>query len=325
MTKFKIVVLLFMNVVLVHAGNIASVMAAGDDVDAWGNVSATATTLNFGKAIIFANTSTISIDKNNTPIWMRAMKSTSGDNITAGELVFSGSLSDTVIIKPDITNLNQVIVNESNCKPTLNNLQISPSSIALTAPSSSKTIIVGASLQIVGRCANGEKTPYTSNISIPYSVLGSDNSILGSYAVNLPIKFAVENKTDIVEDNDLNFGTVITNGEAGILSVSPLGGISQISDSLISSGTVTAGEISIYGPLNLAITNVSFDSSVTLYNGTNTMIVDNFTLSPGKSFSLHNVYGDLGYEKLKIGGTLNVKQNQPAGEYSGILNISISY
>lgn len=293
-------------------------------------VVATATALNFGKAIILANTSTISVDKNNTPIWMRAMKSTNGDDIVAGEMVFSANQSeDTVIIKPDITNLNQVLLNESNCKITLDNIQMSPTAITLSSATSAKIIKVGGAIQLVGRCANLEQTPYISNISIPYSVSDTDNNVLGSYVVNLPIKFATENKVDIIDDNDLNFGTVITNGEAGTLTVTPLGGISQISDSLISSGTVTAGEVSLYGPLNLTIADISIDETVTLYSDNdindNTMIVDNFTLSPGKSFSLSKPYGDLGYEKIKVGGTLNVNQNQPAGNYKGIVTITIFY
>ena len=120
---------------------------------------------------------------------------------------------------------------------------------------------------------------------------------------------------------NLDFGNVISAYNPGTVILSPDGsrvayGV-QISNTL--PGNVTPAEAIVnHGNNNYSIT---LPESFTLYSQNNqnqVLTIDEFTVSPEK--------GEL-IDILKIGGTLNLVANQPAGFYTNStgFNVTVSY
>ncbi len=113
----------------------------------------------------------------------------------------------------------------------------------------------------------------------------------------------------IVKDADLNFGNIAVTNVAGTVQMAAdgtrykTGGITLP----VSTGTVTPAQFSVSGDGNHAY-NVTLPTSVTINNGAESMIVDDF---------IHNATGSLtgGVESFKVGATLHVSGSQAAGQY----------
>ncbi len=125
----------------------------------------------------------------------------------------------------------------------------------------------------------------------------------------------------ITKSVDLDFGNVISAYNPGIVILSPDGsrvayGV-QISNTF--PGKVTPAEAIVnHGNNNYSIT---LPESFTLYSQDNhnqVLTIDEFTVSP-KTGELMDI--------LKIGGTLNLVANQPAGFYTNStgFNVTVSY
>lgn len=100
-------------------------------------------------------------------------------------------------------------------------------------------------------------------------------------------------------------GTVVLNAETDVRT--PGGDVTLPA----TSGTVNAASFDVAGTANYtyAITLPSTDHTIT--DGTNTMIVNGFTSFPATTGTLDGS----GEQVLKVGATLNVGANQPAGTY----------
>ncbi len=282
--------------------------------------------LDFGKAVLLGNTATIGVDSGSRPLWLRSMKASTGNIPSAGSITFSVSELpdgyDALIIKPSVPADTEL--NGSECRLKITNFSFSANGVTLTESAKSGSINVGGSVQVQGFC--GADYSYIGNISIPYSIQDSTQAELKTGVAVLPVEFATEYNTDVTKDTDMNFGTIVTDGTAGTVTMntegiitSQTGGVVRLLD------TTTAGQISIYGAQNLPITNVTYDELIYLYNGENTITVDTFTLSPGRTFTLNESRNGQGYKMLKIGGTLHFSAKQAIGTYSGTLNVRISY
>lgn len=125
----------------------------------------------------------------------------------------------------------------------------------------------------------------------------------------------------ITKSVDLDFGNVISAYNPGIVILSPDGsriayGV-QISNTF--PGNVTPAEAIVnHGNNNYSIT---LPESFTLYSQDNqnqVLTINEFTVSPET--------GDV-IDVLKIGGTLNLEANQPAGFYTNStgFNVTVSY
>jgi hypothetical protein len=284
--------------------------------------------LDFGKAVLLGNTATIGVDSGSRPLWLRSMKASTSNIPAAGTITFSSNMEDgfdRLIIKPIATSSTEFpLSGGASCELKVTNLSFSASAVALTVSAKSASINVGGSVQIKGFC--GADYDYTGTISIPYSIQDGNEAEIKTGVAVLPVEFHSEYKTDVTKDTDMNFGTVITNGVAGTVVMSTEGNITSTTGGVVRvSGNTTAGQVSIYGAENLPISNVTYDEMIYLYNGTNTMTVDTFTLSPGRTFTLNESKNGQGYKMLKIGGTLHVGEKQPTGDYSGILHVRIFY
>ncbi|MEL6322776.1 MAG: DUF4402 domain-containing protein [Pseudomonadota bacterium] len=64
---------------------------------------------------------------------------------------------------------------------------------------------------------------------------------------------------------------------------------------------------------------ITLPTSVSISNGTQTMLVDNFTGSKSSGTLVS------GADSFTVGGTLNVAANQAAGEYTGTFAVTVEY
>lgn len=292
------------------------------------NVATDATKIDFGKSVLLASTGTVGVDSGSRPLWLRAMRATTGTIPTAGTITFSSDMTDgyeMLIIQPTATSSTEFpITSGSSCALSVTNLSFSANAVTLTTGNKIGSINVGGSVKIDGFCK--ADYDYTGTISVPYKIMDSTQNELKTGVVALPIEFHSEYKTDITKDTDMNFGQVIINGAAGTVVMNTEGVITTFTGGVVKvNGPTTAGQISIFGAENLPITNVTYDELIYLRNGEHSVTVNNFTLSPGRTFTLNESKNGQGYKMLKIGGTLNIGENQPVGEYSGTLNVRISY
>ena len=182
-------------------------------------------------------------------------------------------------------------------------------------------------LEISGFCASDYE--YSGEVNINYSIEKPDTTQLKVGSITLPVKFNIEKRADILKDTDMSFGKILSLGGAGTVVLSPLGEISSISEGLRSLGGQTGGQISIFGTPNMEIKGVDYPSSIQICldgnANSNCMQVDISEPLPGRTFSLNESKNNQGYKMLHFGGTLYVEENQPAGEYSGQFNVTISY
>lgn len=130
----------------------------------------------------------------------------------------------------------------------------------------------------------------------------------------------------ITKTADLNFGIVVPGATPGTVTVgydgtrASLGGVSLLAGN---PGTVSAAHFDAAGQPSTAYT-LSIPASVTISNGTETMVIDNFTSDPGAGTATFDVSGT--YE-IRVGGTLNVLANQAPGDYTNTtdLDVTINY
>lgn len=121
--------------------------------------------------------------------------------------------------------------------------------------------------------------------------------------------------------NGMAFGDLSSSAQAGTLTISPNGVRSTTGG--VTVNTAVAGSsaaFDVQGTPNASY-SVSFPASLNMTNGTNSIVVDNFSYSPNAT----NVIGAGGQVTLFVGATLNVKSNQAFGSYTGQLSVTIDY
>ena len=123
----------------------------------------------------------------------------------------------------------------------------------------------------------------------------------------------------------LTFGKFVA-GSGGTITVDPAGtrsrsgGVYLLASGPGSSATFNASDS------NPANANLSYiitlpdNNSVLLSNGSNTMAANNFVSNPSGTGMLTS-----GSQVISIGATLTVSPNQPPGNYSGNLSITVNY
>lgn len=323
MTKRFCVISSFLFLALAH-------YALADDI----SVTATKTSdLNFGTAVpLYASSATIGIRAGDgEPIWMRATKASGSDNPTFGQVSFSrAGTGDFVKIVPTLATTSiDMPSSGGSCSLKVENMTLSKSVIMLSETKSSDEVNIGGSAKISGYCTAPHTYTHTTNVALEYDVYDSGDKFLSHSSVNVPVKFRLEYKTEVETNNDMNFGTILTDGTAGTVTLGVDNSVLVSNEHLRSlGGSPTAGEVSIYGikGLNITVEYPQNGTEILLYNGSHTVSVSNFTFSPGTSFTLQKPDGkDMFTEKLKIGGTLTIGENQPTGVYTGTLEVRVSY
>ncbi len=118
---------------------------------------------------------------------------------------------------------------------------------------------------------------------------------------------------------NMDFGTMLTTGTAGTVTVTPAGARSSVNVDLFG-GVPSAASFDVTGEggENYSIT---LPSSTTLSSGGNTMTVDTLNHDAGASPKLP--VG--GSETFNVGATLSVGAAQAAGTYSGTFSVTVNY
>jgi spore coat protein U-like protein len=147
---------------------------------------------------------------------------------------------------------------------------------------------------------------------------------------------AIVEPLSLINTADLEFGAIASNGAAGTVTVSPLGVRTATGGAILAGGTFHPAEFSGFGRRNQQI-RIAFGAPsilVTRAGGTQTMVVDNFTLNSPPSGSLANLGGPTGRYRISsttgvfdfpIGARLNVAANQAQGNYVGSFTVTVTY
>ncbi len=122
----------------------------------------------------------------------------------------------------------------------------------------------------------------------------------------------------ISSGGDMDFGTMVTTGTAGTVTVTPAGARSSVDVDLLG-GIPAAASFDATGASD-ATYSIILPSSATLSSGGNTMTVDTFTDDAGASPTLVG-----GSDTFNVGATLHVDANQAAGLYSGTFTVTVNY
>lgn len=122
----------------------------------------------------------------------------------------------------------------------------------------------------------------------------------------------------ITKTVDMDFGTVAASATAGTVVLgtdnvaTPSGGVS------LPGGTPAAAQFSVTGE-GTSTFSIQLPSSVSLSNGTDNLTVDNFVSTPATSGTL-----TAGAATVKVGATLNVPANAPAGTYTNSTDLTVT-
>jgi hypothetical protein len=122
----------------------------------------------------------------------------------------------------------------------------------------------------------------------------------------------------------LSFGSFVA-GNGGSVTVTPLGARTQTGGVLLvgqGAGTAAA-QFTVLGTANASYSiSVPADNTVVLSDGNgHTMALNSFVSSPAANGTLSGG----GNQVVKIGATLIVGANQPAGTYAGTFNLTVNY
>jgi hypothetical protein len=136
----------------------------------------------------------------------------------------------------------------------------------------------------------------------------------------------------ITKAADLAFGKFASGATIGTVVVDTAGGVNRTGGVSSGGGTVTAGAFNVTGDKGAAYTiDSTTGTSVNLTSGSDTMglalITDVGTGAGATSGTVTSGVLDAGTgaQTVRVGGTLNVGINQPAGNYTGTISMAVVY
>ncbi|NTV92314.1 MAG: DUF4402 domain-containing protein [Chlorobiaceae bacterium] len=123
---------------------------------------------------------------------------------------------------------------------------------------------------------------------------------------------------------DLAFGTIIPGSASGTVTIVPSTAARSYSGSvqLVSSISGPAAFTVSGSPNSSYSVTLPDDGHITISNGSNTMEVNNFTISRSSGSS---TLGIDGLASFRVGGKLEVDANQPPGNYTGTFAVTVAY
>lgn len=121
----------------------------------------------------------------------------------------------------------------------------------------------------------------------------------------------------------LSFGSIVIGSGAGSLTLDPVGAVSSTGN-VTSTGVQSPAMVTITAEPGMQLLT-STDSSVTLYSGSDTMIVNNFQISDGTVGVPKIMTLNFPSEDVTIGATLQIGANQPPGDYTGTFTYTVDY
>lgn len=129
----------------------------------------------------------------------------------------------------------------------------------------------------------------------------------------------------IVKNSDLNFGNLTTNGGAGVVVLAAGSVASRTSSSNVTmpavTGNVTAAVFAVSGEVGFAYSITLPANDHIISNGTDKMVVNEFTSSALKTLSA-------GEDVIYLGATVHVDAGQEIGSYSSLdsgFEVAVNY
>ncbi len=117
----------------------------------------------------------------------------------------------------------------------------------------------------------------------------------------------------------INFGTIMANGVAGRIALSPSGAVTSQGVTVADRDQVSSGSFKLFGAGNQAYT-ISLPDAVTFAKGADVISVGAFTHDAGETPTLDPD----GYSNFNIGATLQITKGKSSGTYYGSVPIIIS-
>ena len=144
---------------------------------------------------------------------------------------------------------------------------------------------------------------------------------------------AILTQLSLVKVRDLDFGKIVPGTTAGTVVLDPDGSRTIGGGVVAVSGAAQPARFSGYGVFNRRVLIRMTANSITLtrVSGTQTMVMDNFTIGsvPPTVLStnprMFRIAAPSGLFTFDVGGTLHVGANQAAGVYNGQFTVWIQY
>ena len=164
---------------------------------------------------------------------------------------------------------------------------------------------IGGTLQVAAGQAAGN---YTATMTMD----------CGTVAATVDVTATLLAPISISSSGDMDFGTMITTGTAGTVTVTPAGARSSVNVDLLG-GFPAAASFDVTGE-GSSTYSITLPSSATLSSGANTMTVDTFNHDAGATPTLVG-----GSDTFNVGATLKVGATQAGGTYSGTFSVTANY
>lgn len=127
----------------------------------------------------------------------------------------------------------------------------------------------------------------------------------------------------LAETQPLSFGSIMPGTGAGTLTIDPSSGAESATGGIVTTG-VSPAVIQVTAEPGLQLL-ASTDSSVTLYSGADTMVVDGFNIQTPTGGDNTVLTLSSNSEDVMIGATLQIGANQPPGNYTGTFTYTVDY
>lgn len=122
----------------------------------------------------------------------------------------------------------------------------------------------------------------------------------------------------ITENSVMSYGSIMTDGQADVITISPDGEISSTNGTTME-GDVSAASFNIAGT-PLAAISISFQDGQLSGSG-QSMTLNNFTHDAGASALFDNA----GVLNFNVGADLSINANQVSGSYAGNYIVNVDY
>lgn len=145
-------------------------------------------------------------------------------------------------------------------------------------------------------------------------------AVIGLFLLVLLPSAAWSGITDLTKNNDLRFGTFISPGSSGTVTVTHAGARSSTPGITLRSGSaVTAASFTMTATNNWSYT-INLPDTVVISSGGNTFNLTNFTCSAPLTGRLGSANNSLTFT---VGATATINPNPQPGSYSGSFNVTV--
>ena len=150
------------------------------------------------------------------------------------------------------------------------------------------------------------------------SYSGTFDLICDGFSDTTNVTITIAAPISISSSGDMDFGTMVTTGTAGTVTVTPAGA-RTCSAEVDCLGGFPAAAFDVTGEAANTY-SITLPSSATLTSGGDTMTIDTFTDDAGATPTLSG-----GSDTFNVGATLNVGATQASGTYSGTFSVTVNY